>query len=454
MVKESTAEPFKIEAICFKHCFSAPSLPIFVALITGWVLTVGKHTISQVILTMGLHESRHFASIYRFLGKGRWQIDLVSRFLFKLMVKCLLPPGAVIQTVSDDTLNKHCGPEICGAGWQHDGSSSHPGKKTGYGVCFVIIGLAVRLPGISDRVFCLPYAARLWWPRKAKVRPIGQPYKTKPKLEVELITLTHSWLEEGQRMRVVHDSAYCCETVLKGRPKDVHITGRIRKASALHALPERPAVRGRGRPRKKGYRLPTPAAMFQDPSLAWTEIKVICYAKERTVLVYQFTALWYHSAGEEPMNFVLSRDPTKKCKDTVFFDTDPLATAGEIIARYAARWSIEVTNCETKHLLGAAEPQCRKENSVNRSPMFAYWAYSFVVLWFVDHFYTAKDLVADPPPWYCQKSNYTFSDMLAAARRSHFSIRISAEARETNKLRNNRVPRRQCGVELTQSAKL
>jgi hypothetical protein len=452
-VKESIAEPFRIDDPCFKHCFSAPSLPIFVALMIGWVLTVGKHTISQVILTMGLHESRHFASIYRFLGKGCWQIDLVSRFLFRLLVKCLLLAGAEIQTVLDDTLNKHRGPEICGAGWQHDGSASQPGKKTGYGLCFVIIGLAVRLPGISDRVFCLPFAARLWWPRKAKVRPSG-PYKTKPTLAVELITLTRSWLEDGQSMRVVHDAAYCCETVIKGRPKDVHITGKIRKDSALYALPEVPAVRGRGRPRKKGHRLPTPGEMFANPSLAWTEIKAICYGKERTVLVYQLTALWYNSAGEEPLNLVLSRDPTGKCKDTVFFDTDPLATAGEIIERYAERWSIEVTNCETKHLLGAAEPQCRKENSVNRAPMFAYWAYSFVVLWFVNQFHTAKDLVAAPPPWYRRKTNYTFSDMLAAARRSHFSLIISEEARETIKLRNNHGPRRQRGVTLTQSAKL
>jgi hypothetical protein len=317
----------------------------------------------------------------------------------------------------------------------------------------VIIGLAVRLPGISDRVFCLPFAARLWWPRKAKVRPSG-PYKTKPTLAVELITLTRSWLEDGQRMRVVHDSAYCCETVIKGRPKDIHITGRIRKDSALHAVPEVPAVRGPGRPRKKGYRLPTPAAMFADPSLAWTETKVMCYGKERTVLVYQLSALWYNSAGEEPLNLVLSRDPSRKCKDTVFFDTDPLATAGEIIERYAARWSIEVTNRETKHLLGAAEPQCRKENSVIRAPMFAYWSYSFVVLWFVDQFHTAKNLVADPPPWYRHKSNYTFSDMLAAARRSHFSIRVSEDARETNELRNNRAARCPRGVDLTQSAKL
>ena len=64
--------PFRIDEIRFMRCFSAPSYRISVALMIGWVLPVGKHTISQVILTMRLHESRHFATIYRFLGKGQW----------------------------------------------------------------------------------------------------------------------------------------------------------------------------------------------------------------------------------------------------------------------------------------------------------------------------------------------------------------------------------------------
>ena len=66
-------------------------------------------------------------------------------------------------------------------------------RPIGYGVCFVTIGLVVQLPGISDRAFCLPYAARLWWPWKTKVKPAGGNYKSKSELAVELISLTRSW---------------------------------------------------------------------------------------------------------------------------------------------------------------------------------------------------------------------------------------------------------------------
>ncbi len=224
------------------------------------------------------------------------------------------------------------------------------------------------------------------------------------------------------------DLAYCCRTVLQGLPKGVHLTGRMKTRAALFALFDTPAVRGPGRPRKKGERLPTPGTMFQDPNLTWSEIKVLCYGKRVRLLVHQFTALWYHSAGQDPVSVVLCRDPKGKYPDTVLFDTDVTATAKDFEGRYASRWSIEITNSETKQLLGADDPQCRKESSVIRAPMFAYWAYSFVVLWLVKQFSAAKNLVAQPAPWYRQKKHFTFSDMLAAAGRSHFSTRISSQA--------------------------
>ena len=440
-MKKCIPKPFEIDDISLNVCFSAPSYRIFTALLVGWVLTVGTHTISKVILTTGLHESRHFATIYRFLGKGRWSAESVSHRLFRMLVDTLIAAGVEILAVIDDTLNKHCGKKICGAGWQYDGSAPKPAKHKGYGLCFVIIGLAIRIPQISDRVFCLPYGARLWWPLKTKIKPLGLPYKTKPQIGLELINLTRSWLRQGERLRVVADLAYCCETILKGRPKDVHITGRIRKDSALFAPVQAPADRPRGRPRKRGYRLSTPAVMFQDPNLTWSEIKAFCYGKEIRFMVHQFTALWYHSAGHEAISIVLCHDPSAHHADIVFFDTDIQATPQQIIERYGARWSIEVTNRETKQLLGAADPQCRSENSVMRAPMFAYWSYSFVVLWFVRQYSTAKNLVADPAPWYRKKKFITFSDMIAAARRSHFSPTISSEAREISKLRKINGPR-------------
>ena len=144
MLKRNLPQPFQIDKARFKDCFTARSLRHFAVLITGWVMTMGIHTISQVILTGRLHESEHFSSIYRFLQKSRWTPDQVACEVFSWMW-CLLCHYCVV----------------------------------------------VGLQGISGRVFCLPYAARLWYPEKAKVKPVGE-HQSKSDLGVQLIRLTLS----------------------------------------------------------------------------------------------------------------------------------------------------------------------------------------------------------------------------------------------------------------------
>jgi len=145
--------------------------------------------------------------------------------------------------------------------------------------------------------------------------------------------------------------------------------------------------------------------------------------------VRRFEAIWYKVAGNEILSIVMVRDPAGRYPDTVFFDTDTAASDEQTIQRYTHRWSIEITNRETKSLLGSADAQCRLETSVTRAPLMAYWSYCFVVLWFVRQFRMGTNLLIPRVPWY-SKRNITFSDMLAAARRSHLTTRISRDPRE------------------------
>lgn len=441
MSKRNLPDPFGVDKQDFSVCFSKRSMRHFLMVITGWVLTVGRHTISRVILTLGLQHTEHFATVYRFFSRAVWDCDTVSWIVFRIIVRAFLRDQTELVCVVDDTLHKHRGRKICGAGFQHDGAVMKGEMPVGFGLCFVIIGLVVRLPSINKRPFCLPFAARLWWPRKTKVKP-RSPYRTKPELARELISLTHSWLDEGVRLRVLVDRGYCVEAVLKGRQKEVRITGRISVRSALHqpVMDER-QPRRRGCPRKKGDRLPAPKEMFADLGTPWRTIRTSLYGHEVPLLVHQFPAVWYRSAGNAPLNVVLSRDPSGKHSDCVFLDTEQGAPAGEILSPYCARWSMEITIRETKGLLGSADPQCRSEQAVIRAPMIAYWAYSMVVVWFFSQYRKARDLVPVRAPWYQDKKAITFSDMLAAARRSHFRAVFSDEDILHTEVPKNRAPR-------------
>jgi hypothetical protein len=444
MDKKNLPQPFEIDKIRFWSCFTAPSLRHFAVLITGWVMTMGTHTISQVILTTGLHESEHFSSAYRFFLKAKWDLDMVSSRIFLLIVETLLPDATEYEAVIDDTLHSHIGPKICCAAMQHDGDAPKTGKPVGYGVCFVTIGLVVCLPGISGRAFCLPYAARLWWPEKTNHKPKCARYKTKTQLALELIKLTKSWMNPGVTLRVIVDGGYSNKTLLRNRPHGVHITGKVRRDGALYSLAKPQQERKRGRPRKKGERLPTPQSMFNDTSLIWEWVWIRLYGKQTIVAVRQFTAIWYKAAGNEPLSIVLVRDPTGEYPDMAFFDTDTRVSDEAMIQRFTHRWSTEITYRETKSLLGSADPQCRKESSVKRAPMMAYWSYTLVVIWFVTQMRLGKDFLVQRAPWYIRKTDITFSDMLAAARRSHFTQVISREpGKQPSEMKN--VPPRSTG---------
>jgi hypothetical protein len=425
MRKRNLPQPFQIDKVRFEDCFTAPSLRHFGVLISGWILTVGVHTISQVILAGRLHESESFVSIYRFLQKAKWSPDQVAFEVFRMIVDTLLPGVPEIELVLDDTLNSHVGKKIFGAGFQHDGDAPKTGKPIGYGVCFVIIGVVVRLPGISGRVFCLPYAARLWWPQKAKLKPVGEKHQSKSELGAELIRMTRSWVDTSRTLRVIVDGGYSNRQIMQNRPQGVHITGKVRMDAALYALATQETSK-RGRPRKKGDRQPCPKSIFIQEKNLWEWVWITLYGQETIVSVYRFDAIWYKAAGNEPLSIVMVHDPGDKYPDTVFFDTDPAASDTETIQRFSHRWSIEITNRETKSLLGSADPQCRCEKSVTRAPLMAYWSYCFVVVWFVNQFHEGKDLLVPSAPWYVKRS-ITFSDMLAAARRSHFGPLISRD---------------------------
>ena len=204
----------------------------------------------------------------------------------------------------------------------------------------------------------------------------------------------------------------------------------------------------------KGERLPTPQAMYDDPNQTWYWIWISLYGKETILAVHQFKAIWYKAAANQPLSIVLVRDPTGKYRDTTYFDTDTSASDEETIQRYSHRWSTEIMYRETKSLLGSDDPQCRNEKSVLRTPMMAYWSYSLVVLWFVCQWRRDAELLIKRALWYLRKTDLTFSDMLATARRSHLAPAISRDPGPHPHCSKIKTPQNSCDRGLTRKAKL
>ena len=59
----------------FRDVFNAQSFPIFVELMTGWVLSHRHRFITDLIVTSGSVGKRHFSNYHRFFSQYAWKLD-------------------------------------------------------------------------------------------------------------------------------------------------------------------------------------------------------------------------------------------------------------------------------------------------------------------------------------------------------------------------------------------
>jgi hypothetical protein len=100
--------------------------------------------------------------------------------------------------------------------------------------------------------------------------------------------------------------------------------------------------------------------------------------------------------------------------------------AEEIIARYAARWSIEVTFFDIKNILGVGQARNRVQKAVERTVPFGLFCYSLLILWYTRHGQPTTDTAhrRAAAPWYRSKTEPSTLDMLTSLRRQIITARF------------------------------
>ena len=320
------------------------------------------------------------------------------------MIALLVPAGEPVEVLIDDTLFRRRGKKVWAASWFHDGSARGP-AKTGYGNNWVVLAVRVRLPMIS-RPVAVPVmaklvikgtnsASRLWLARRMATR-----------LAAEL---------PGRKVHVTADSAYAGDE-LKQLPDGVTWTTRLRANAALHDLP--PARTGRkGRPRKKGDRLPALAKIAAGAT--FSQVTVTRYGKMETIAVHAFTCLWYSVTGTAPVTVILIRDKSKTGCDLALVTTEPGPDIAQVTERYAARWAIEVAIEDAKQLFGIGQARNRTARAVERTVPFMLACQALAVCWYATAGHHPADTEARrmDAPWYTSKTEPSTADMTAKLRR-------------------------------------
>jgi hypothetical protein len=392
----------------FGPCFTAPTMRTFQALVAGFLAQPGLRTVTGMLVGARLAGRRHHDLAYRFFATARWSADQVGLVLLDLIAAMLVPPDAAVVLAVDDTLWHRTGRRLHGVAWHHDGAG--PGRhRPAWGHRWVVVGIIVHLPFL-DRAVCLPILARLWLP--------GDPDHTPLILARELLDLAVGHL--GDRpVHLVGDAAYIGKP-LQALPAHVTVTARLRCDAALYTPPP-PRTGRRGRPRRKGDRLPELIVIAAMTRYQWTAVRVRCYGKTLDRDVLALRCLWYGALKGQLVQVILSRPPgARDGYQLALVTTDLAATPAVIIERYADRWSEEQAFLDARYLAGVGQARTRTRRSVERLVPFGLCCLSLAICWYARHGQPTQDLAVHRAraPWYRHKRTVSVADMLAALRRA------------------------------------
>lgn len=395
---------------CYAPHFYRPEVfRMFRLMLVGWIVCLGRRTISRVWETTGRSQHHDHSAAFRLFSEAVWNWDDICHLLI-LNLYAALFTGGCLWVVVDDTLCHKRGSRVAFGGIFLDAVLSTRQKKIfRYGNNWVTLGIVVQLPFRKDRYYCANVMWRVFEKRGAKER---SQHRSKPQLAAEMIQKMAGYLPHVT-IRVVADVAYIGRYLLKNRPSNVHIIGPVRKDAALA---ESLSV-SNGR-RRQGKRLPSIKTMLDDTDPRWPAQTIrfhhLKMEKELTIKVV-CDVCRYKSAGVAPLMLVLVRDLAQEWRDECLISTDASLSPQDILAGYCRRWSVEVAYADAKGMLGFHEPEVWSAKSVERAHPMAWFVGSLVMLWYALH----GEYKSSPQrhrPWYQHKPEVTFADMLACCR--------------------------------------
>jgi|WetSurMetagenome_2_1015567.scaffolds.fasta_scaffold121230_1 hypothetical protein len=283
----------------FRPVFTLGGWARFVQWATGTVLCSEEHTITQILMGLGLEDQ--WRNIEGFAEYGAWDREAVERQLMRV-VEQEHPArwGGYHPVAIDDTKEHRTSADVWGTCTFHESGARCPNRATTVRAHnWVVMGdLAPGKPWTY-----MPTASRLYF-RKSQL-PAGERFQTKTAMAVEMLREVDA--ESAVPILAAFDGAYAMETVIKpclnppeGKRRIEFVT-RLRKDARLYEPLEKTAKNPNGgRPRKWGKRLPSPQehAKWNVP---WRRGRAYVYGRIRTFRYKCLRCCWSVSGPEEIM---------------------------------------------------------------------------------------------------------------------------------------------------------
>lgn len=362
------------------------------ALLLGEILTFARHTLTQVLMSLGL-TAEDWSKWYRLFSEMRIDFEQASVILFKAT---LAHSGAdeVYVVAGDGTQTPRSGKKIEGAGWLHNPHS--PPFKRG-------IHRAQRWFNLS---WLIP--AEQGWSRAVVLRWLpcftekSKPVVHAPAKEWEAAVTCLRWLRTQldqagrvtQRLLMVADGSYDHVELWKNLPDGVILLARSAKNRVLYYLPSQTGQRGR--PRKYGARLAPPQVLWQQRPATWQKLTILVRGRQRHLQYRVLGPVVRQGAANRPLFLIIVRGKhrtqqgrTYRRKPLPFLVNAHLNSHGHYVLPLPVksllfwawqRWEIEVCHRELKASFGLGDKQCWNPYAAVASVQWTAWVYSLLLL--------------------------------------------------------------------------
>lgn len=412
--------PFPIIQVlsAFAPLFSRRMFYHVQVLLVGAILTPGRRTVTNALRVLGLQHERHFQTYHRVLNRAEWSSRKAAQILLMLLVRAFAPEGVLVLGI-DETLERRQGNKIAAKGMYRDAArSSKSFFVKASGLRWISLMVLTPIPW-ARRVWALPFLTVLA-PSQRYATERGQRHKKLTDWARQMILQVRRWVP-NRAIVVVADSGYAVLALLDRCARlaqPVTLITRLRLDAALY---EPVAVRQtpqRGRPRRKGKRLPTLQQVVNDPATIWTTVIVPRWYSQgpRAIDIVSATCVWYHSGMPAvPVRWVLIRDPQGRFAPQALVCTDVQADPVQIVSWFVLRWQVETTFQAVRTHLGVETQRQWNTRAIARTTPALLGLFSLVTL-LADQQAATASLPVRQAAWYT-KAQPTFADALAAVRR-------------------------------------
>lgn len=166
----------------------------------------GRRTVAAALRASGNAQASNWSLFHQVLNRARWSPLAVSRQLLLLIVETLVPAGACVDLVIDETLERRWGSQISKRGHYRDSAlSSKKRSVSSPGLRWIAMAVVVTLPWTKQR-WALSFLCMLATTPEVSEH-LGKRHKTIGMWAHQMVSLVRRWLP-GRSIKLLGDTAY------------------------------------------------------------------------------------------------------------------------------------------------------------------------------------------------------------------------------------------------------